>query len=233
MNGQMTLATCIVAAGLLTVPAAAMYVEHWDDETSHNWKYWTTAGSPPENQGVAMMMVGSGGHLGGYARTPLHDLVSAHSDAHLWPAYTVAADRDASQALNLNTDPIVRISTKKLPDTDLRGASLAFFIGYWNTEADWAFWRHNTPIPVAERWMRTTIDVPAGDWLVIASGPGSTADPADIYDDPEQYGFTLFNWKTQPVGLLGFDEFANVPEPATVCFLGIGAIVMARRRSKE
>ena len=229
MNGLRIVVTC-VAAGLLAAPVVAGYEEHWDAGDSRNWQYWALAGTPPTEQGLPMWVSLGGGHIGGYVRTPMDVLAPEHADNALWPAFTVEWDRDASQNLDLNVDPIVQISMKALPRADLQGATLGFFIGYWSTDDDWAFYRHDTPVAVGDDWVRTTIDVRTGGWLPIAKGTAPTQGPSDIYDNPQQYGFVLVDWAAQPTGQLGFDEFANIPEPATVAVLALGATALLSRR---
>ena len=227
--------TIAYGVGLLfTSIAWADYVEHWDGADSHNWQYWT--GGQPDNggHGTAMTHHPTGGQSGGYVSAPLADLSWAHNPAHLWPAYTVRAEREPAQNLDLNQDPIIEVYVNQLPGANLEGGAVALFIGQFTTQQDHVFFYHDTFATInSNSWdTKTTIDVRTGNWIEIVRGAANTQQPEDLYADPEQYGITLLGQTASPSGLLGFDEFANIPEPATIMLIGLGTLPLRPSRKR-
>jgi len=135
---------------------------------------------------------------------------------------------------------------------NLHGAEVYFFVGhYWVDLADpsgdqWAFFYNaNGHFSFeAGRWTTSTIPVGEGttDWGIVSMsgmGEGHPAPPVsqawELFNAPQQWGFVIFDPTATvlptPSGTLAFDNWAVVPEPATLGLLAMGGLAMLRRRT--
>lgn len=197
---------------------------------------------------------------GGYVWTPLGELHSVHDQRAYWPAFMLdqvthhfgIPDREIDLT---GQDAHIQLALKDRGSTtpvNLHGAKVYFFIGHWWTNnpdspADdtWAFFYNaNGSFQVGrQNWTTSTVPVGRGtlDWGVISmSGPGTeyAAPPVsqahELFVSPQQWGTVIFDPISQlipaPAGELGFDNWAIVPEPATLGLLSLGGLVLTRRR---
>ena len=254
--------TTMATIGLIASIALA---GSYDDETwdnialEHNkWCYWDTDYGVYPNHHHPMDYFSGGGVGGsGYVSTPLVEMEPAfvHDVAAYWPAYP-GEDMETTGFPYIDlTNPGAAVSVYVkgghnpiVPPVDLGGGQVRFFIGYYDTkdnedpdDDEQAFFCTKGTYSVGDNlWLETTVLLGGNDdWLTIVKeeAPGTNTQPMDLYDGPQQWGFTIY-----PVdlgsfpsgGTLGFDEFHIVPEPGTMVLLCIGGFVtLIRRRRKK
>ena len=116
------------------------------------------------------------------------------------------------------------------------GGGIYFWIGEW-TDPDGptgplppklSFFYFDSPLAVGPDWTQNTLLINPSNWVVLREDQGKM--PADLFANPQQWGFGIFGGTSDPTGALGFDSFVNIPEPATMIFLAAGAVVAMRPR---
>lgn len=221
---------CAVVVLTMGVGAARGYVEPWDDggQANHNWKTDYDQKGP----WFGMFHETTGGVSGGHVWTDLDDLMRDVFPAGPAVEYSPAwlQGPDSGQVVDF-TDKTLRVATKLAAGSSLNG-SLHFYLGTWSNGGHF-FYHQQAIVPGAEAWETTVMAVGgAGDdsaWADLRVEDESLQ-AYDLFDDYEEYGFILLEDTGTPTGVLRFDDFEVVPEPATLAVLGMGGLVALRRR---
>jgi len=244
--------SCLVAQG----PAQSYDDETWDSAsaTNNKWAYWDTSYGTFPHHHHPMDWFGGGGSGGtGHVSAPLAEMDAApiHTVSAYWAAYpgedmeTIGFPyidlRIAAAAISVE---IKGAHSPTTPPVDLGGGQVRFFIGYYDTK--------NTPDPNDDKqaffctkgtfdvgnnlWDETTVVLGGdNDWHTIVKDEdlGKDTMPTDLYDGPQQWGFTIYPVPLGSIpsgGTLGFDEFHLVPEPTTLALMGLGCLLARKRR---
>ena len=216
----------------------AVIFEDWNDAEAmtNNWFYFDGI----DYEGTAPDWQSSGGiDNSPHVRCPLGLLAAWDPQTEpyaYYPLYTY----DQYHSVNLLENPHVSIAVRDTAfiSTDLQGGALYFFVGEWIEEDNYYFVYFN-PVSFAptSAWTTHTIHTTTdpGDWTLLGSD-GPDPDLATLLSDPQQWGFTIRGGTAPPMGQIGFDNLAVIPEPAThVLIFGLTALgyLWLRRRTGQ
>jgi hypothetical protein len=257
----MKLIAAMLALGLVASVACAQSYdqEYWDDAgAQHNdWACWDLDYQPthPHDHNRPMDWHATGGVAGsGYVSCgPLADLEPAivHTHDAFWPAYPGDDIVAGFPYVDLTrTNVAVSVYVKGAhglgSSIDLKGGAIRFFIGYWDghgTEEtgddEQAFFCTNGTFSYGDNsWLQSTVVLgDDSDWMTIVKDEYTRdTSPTDLYDGPQQWGFTIYPVESgeQPTGgSLNFDRFEVVPEPGTMGLLSVGLVRLLSRRRRR
>lgn len=219
MRVSVVFVAAIFAAGVGS--ARAQYNETWDDpgDQQNGW-LWDS-----DSQGVYSPMVWSpNGGVGdsGHVATDIGDLrVDIFG---LDESYANWLEPGPGQAVNL-FHKTVMIDLKLDAGSNMDGASVHFYA----MRASNYFYHLQPLAPGVDAWATAVLPIGdgAGPWAVLSADP--SASPVDVLGNPDEYGFILLPMGSSTSGTLRFDNFVS-PEPTSLVLLGVGGLVMLRRR---
>lgn len=222
----------VVLVALLSA-AFGDYTENWNSsgDANHNWAYWSS------NE-VAIPWMSSGGYNdSGYVQANLTSMTNWCADNSYWVGYLITNTMAPEQHVDL-TGKWIEIRANDMNTADLDGGELYFFIGDWSGPANYSFFYNTNSLTLgANSWdVLHSIAIGENDnWGTIAQ-VGNTQTPDDLFNNPQQYGFVIYNAdgnNGKPSGQLGLDNFAVVPEPFSASLLGAGLLAfrLLRRRA--
>lgn len=235
----------IVLLGVFSGAALAAYTQElWNDpaKTNNNWSYYDT--DAPQPYDVDMTWSATGGvDNTGYVKCSLYDLESVHHNGAYWPAYLyrgLGDDQEIDLSIpNASVNIYAKNASSPMGGMNLQGGSLRFFIGEWFEGTDpgpeddtWAFFYNTTPVTINDHSWAAESTIPIGsnsNWGVI-SRTNSGISPDDLFYQPQQWGFVIFNAASEPTGILALDSFRIVPEPATLLILGLGGMLIRKKK---
>jgi hypothetical protein len=231
------------------LPAAAGFVEGWDDPARQNngFYYFNESASVI---GVPMEWRSSGGDPGGFVRLDLANgsqWSAITSMRNHWVAYAYGfydAAHPVYHPVDFSVDNRLTFSMGAEAGFDLGGAPVTFWLGEWvdpdgetgPTPAQVSFFYLDIGVtPGVDAWADLLIDIdPAGPWVTLTNNQPKTA--ADLLVNPQQWGLGIFGGSAPPTGVLALDNLrfaprpANVPLPAPLPLLlaGLGGLVLIR-----
>jgi hypothetical protein len=207
--------TVVMAAGAAYAQLPSQQFETWDDTSlrENGWIYYGASGAAPVD------WAWSGGN--GYIVSDLSRVVRwpDASCMDFYPAYCL-------KPVNLIVNPVIQIQVRDISPApvQLYGGALEYWIGeeieiggVWKA----TYYAFKQPIAIGSGWTYTTLNLTtnAADWQLIYDDQGKSA--ADLMGAGlNMHGFRIFGGSSDPVGVLAFDNFAVVPEPAGVLALG-------------
>lgn len=190
-------------------------IELWEDwnvqSQTNGWYQYT--GVP---LGSAIGWRATGGVANsGFALANLDALVAWPPGSRLFYPLNTFAEW---HSIDLRVTPSVTVSVHATPlaggmTADLRGGSLRFFVGQWNSDQEhgfYAFGKARFEV-AAGGWIRSTVTVNdrAADWLLLVApeGQGSRTIPLEsLLPNPQQWGFVVVGATGEPTAWLGFDN---------------------------
>jgi len=237
-------AVCVVClcAGV-PAPALAEYKEDWNSAVlrNNNWRYFVEGA--PDNGEVQMPWQATGG-VGdtGHVQCPLAELTqwsAVPASTNYWPCWT----KQDYHSIDLGADEVIRIAIKDVTPpigtvpggVDLKGGTIHFWIGEWLPAPQpgdpnlMSFFIFDTELSWGDDWTQNQIVINEKDWTTLVDNQGKSA--AQLFDNPQQWGFGILGGTGDPTGVLGFDAFESaVPEPTAMTLLVLGSAVLIRRR---
>jgi len=205
-------------------PGSPIWTENWDD-SANGWWYYT--GDPVPMQHHATGGVGDSG----FVSAVMSALVGPTQYTPLFAPLSVNPG-----GVDLEGNPIVKLSIKALSPVDLGGGQLYMCI---DDGEGIAFFDEPFQIGTGD-WVETTIDVSdLSKWVKWAIPAGGDLQHMLRYN--RWISFYIVNDADinqplpQPTGVLGFDSFSvsPIPEPATLSLLALGGLALLRRRSGQ
>lgn len=247
---------CVVVMGLWCAGAAANYTdENWNHAGAGNnlWSLWDTSfngGGSPNDHNRPLAYLTSGGYANsGHVRSDLRlcTVAMEHQTARAyWPAYPGEDEVPHFPPIDLNVpNAAISIMINDVGPTpaNLGGGAVHFFIGYYDGKGteqtdddEQAFFCTKGAFAIHPGSWQSSVVALGGDsdWytIVIDEQPGPATTPTDLYTNPQQWGFVIYQTAVgaQPTGLLGWDEFHLIPEPLSITVLAVGGWALLRRR---
>ncbi|MDP6633272.1 MAG: hypothetical protein QGG42_00055 [Phycisphaerae bacterium] len=252
------IAAAVICAAASAALATSYDKEYWDTPAlgNNNWTYWDEdynglSGEPTDHNKPMNYFAGGGVGGSGYVSGALGDMepALAHSVSTFWPAYPGELFPDSPFPYVDLSIPGAAVSVwikggHGLGSAiDLAGGEIRFFIGYYDgkgTETldddEQAFYCTKDAFDFGDNVWDQTVVTLGGDlnWDTIAKVETTTdTKPTDLYDGPQQWGFCIHGvplGESPGGGSLGFDRFEVTPEPGALVVLGVGALVLRRKR---
>jgi len=140
----------------------------------------------------------------------------------------IRLDHPVTVSLHLNG--AARTNGASAPPADLKGGTLTFFVGRWNSPTNRAFYRYAVTNFRAgpEGWLSNSITISpeSNRWVHYWPPLDATQSPAvplaEVLADPQQWGIYLSGATNQPTGVLGFDSLQILTRTQKTWIVGPG-----------
>jgi hypothetical protein len=241
---KLVILAMIAGLGAFVSSGMAEYIENWDIDppANNDWYYYDVGVGDGD---ADLTWVSSGGEDGSaHVRAPLGSMTEWTEVPDVWwGPYTYGHDGVTTlHPINLNDDRVISIYARDdtlTGDADLQGGSLHFWIGQFRDpdgpggdDPFLTFFQYNDPVKITGTWSptRQVMRSDPGRWTEVVND--DNLDPVDLFTEPQQWGFGIFGASGAPSGVLGFDSFANTPEPTAAILLVLGVLLVVNRRRR-
>lgn len=221
--------------------SSAVISESWDSG-HQNWHYWVGPSNEPLMSHVASGGVGDSGYVevdfpeGNSYQWKNHSL-GGDLDWVYFPGYVYPYD-DGLTGITDFTGADLSVYVQGSADLDMQSGALYLYIAkHDEVTEDWSIFRYNTAFGIGnETWQQTSMTLGttegsgANEWVLMDGGDFTLA---QTLTSATEFGFAITGVQDNednPSGILRFDELVIVPEPVTIALLGLGGLMLRRRK---